>query len=380
MQRNAAYLLVLCVLALAVLGLVVLSSTSPYSDHTVDDKLFYTQRQAAWLVVGVLACVFVSVLDYHWWQRLVWPLFIISLLLLVCCYLPEIGKRVNGSARWINLGVATLQPSELAKLSVVTLFAYWFSKPQVEAGKFTQGVLIPVALAGVPMALILMEVDIGTTLLIGATCGLMMFVGGARLRYLLPIAISAMIATVAVVKLLPERTDRIVAFMDLEAHKLGAGLQQYQGLIAFGSGGVDGLGLGNGRQKMMYLPFAHTDFIFPMIGEELGLKFTLAVIFVYLIIFVCGMSIAVHAKDHFGMLLGFGVVALIGLQAMVNIGVTTALLPNKGLPLPFISYGGSNLVMCLVGVGLLLNIYFQSKPTKAVSQSKQLRVRTLHRI
>ncbi len=380
MQRKAVYLLVLCVLALAVLGLVVLSSTSPYSDDTIDDKLFYTQRQAMWLVIGVVGCVVAALIDYHWWQRLVWVLFAVSLVLLACCFVPEIGKRVNGSARWVDFWLFTFQPSEFAKLSIVAVLAHWFANLQRDHGKFTIGILLPGILAALPMGLILLEVDIGTTLLIGATCGLMMFVGGAGLRYLLPIAAAGMIAVLGVIHMMPERTDRIVAFMDLEAHKLGAGLQQYQGLIAFGSGGVDGLGLGNGRQKMMYLPFAHTDFIFPMIGEELGLKFTLAIIFIYLVIFVCGMSIAVHAKDRFGMLMAFGVVALIGLQAMLNMGVTTALLPNKGLPLPFISYGGSNLVMCLIGVGLLINIYIQGQPTKSTKPPQQLRVRTLHRL
>ena len=141
--------------------------------------------------------------------------------------------------------------------------------------------------------------------------------------------------------------------------KEDAGLQQMQALIAWGSGGMEGLGLGNGRQKMLYLPYAHTDFIFPMIGEELGLRVSLLVVFLFIVIIVCGMTIALHAKDRFGLLLGCGIVSLLGLQAAVNIGVTTSLLPNKGLPLPFISYGGSNLAACLFGIGILLNIYRQ---------------------
>jgi cell division protein FtsW len=177
-----------------------------------------------------------------------------------------------------------------------------------------------------------------------------------------------------------ERMGRLAAFLDPQRFKEDAGLQQMQALIAWGSGGMEGLGLGNGRQKMLYLPYAHTDFIFPMIGEELGLRISLLVVFLFVIIIVCGMMIALHAKDRFGLLLGGGIVSLLGLQAAVNIGVTTSLLPNKGLPLPFISYGGSNLVACLFGVGLLLNIYRQGVLEPANKKQTAMQVRTTPRI
>jgi cell division protein FtsW len=177
-----------------------------------------------------------------------------------------------------------------------------------------------------------------------------------------------------------ERMGRLAAFLDPQRFKEDAGLQQMQALIAWGSGGMEGLGLGNGRQKMLYLPYAHTDFIFPMIGEELGLRMSLLVVFLFVIIIVCGMMIALHAKDRFGLLLGGGIVSLLGLQAAVNIGVTTSLLPNKGLPLPFISYGGSNLVACLFGVGLLLNIYRQGVLEPANKKQTAMQVRTTPRI
>jgi cell division protein FtsW len=177
-----------------------------------------------------------------------------------------------------------------------------------------------------------------------------------------------------------ERMGRLAAFLVPQRFKEDAGLQQMQALIAWGSGGMEGLGLGNGRQKMLYLPYAHTDFIFPMIGEELGLRISLLVVFLFVIIIVCGMMIALHAKDRFGLLLGGGIVSLLGLQAAVNIGVTTSLLPNKGLPLPFISYGGSNLVACLFGVGLLLNIYRQGVLEPANKKQTAMQVRTTPRI
>ncbi len=180
---------------------------------------------------------------------------------------------------------------------------------------------------------------------------------------------------------IPERMARLTAFLHPELYKEDAGLQQMQALIAWGSGGIEGLGLGNGRQKMMYLPYAHTDFIFPMIGEELGLRVSLLVVFLFVVIIVCGMMIALHAKDRFGLLLSSGIVSLLALQAAVNIGVTTSLLPNKGLPLPFISYGGSNLAACLFGIGILLSIYRQGVLEPAANTKRAtLRVRTTPRI
>jgi cell division protein FtsW len=173
------------------------------------------------------------------------------------------------------------------------------------------------------------------------------------------------------------RQSRLLAFLDPEKYQETAGHQQLMGLIAFGSGGIEGLGLGNGRQKMLYLPYAHTDFIFPVIGEELGLRVTLLIVFCYLLILTCGTLISVNAKDRFGMLLGFGCTAILGLQAAINIGVTTSLMPNKGLPLPFISYGGSNLFFCLVCVGILINIYRQGKAQELVA-NPQMMVRVKH--
>ncbi len=225
------------------------------------------------------------------------------------------------------------------------------------------------------MALIAIEVDIGSTALVGMTAVLIMFVAGTRLRLLIPLALFGVAVGVLVVWLMPERTARVLAFLDLEKHRLEEGLQQYMALIAFGSGGIDGLGLGNGRQKFSYLPYAHTDFIFPMIGEELGLRFTLLVVFAYLVLFVCGACISFHARDRFGLLLGFGITMVLTLQAAVNIGVTTALLPNKGLPLPLISYGGSNLLLCLGAIGVLINIHRKGVPIDQGAAATLLRVR-----
>ncbi len=230
---------------------------------------------------------------------------------------------------------------------------------------------------GVPMLLIMREIDMGTTALLAGTMFLVMFVAGAGLRYLAPLPILGLTGLIYLGSHMKGRSERLLAFLDLEKYADSAGLQQLQALIAFGSGGVEGLGLGNGIQKYSYLPEAHTDFIFPMIGEELGLRFTLLVVFCYIIIIVCGTVISMQARDRFGMLLGFGIVAIIALQAALNIGVTTALLPNKGIALPFISYGGSNLLFCMLCIGILINIYRQGvgeKPTDKTTTRLRARV------
>ncbi len=191
------------------------------------------------------------------------------------------------------------------------------------------------------------------------------------------IAILGLVAGVyATMHLDNERLGRMLAFLDPERYKLSDGLQQWQGLIAFGSGGIDGLGLGESRQKMLYLPYAHTDFIFPMIGEELGLRFTLITVFGYLVICLCGALVAMNARDRFGMLMGFGCVMMITLQATVNIGVTTSLLPNKGMPLPFISFGGSNLAVCFFMIGILVNIHRHGNPLVSTDSPALRRVRS----
>src|SRR5213075_2147564 len=207
-----------------------------------------------------------------------------------------------------------------------------------------------------------------------------MFVAGTNPLWLGMISFAGLGGLLIVASRISERMGRLSAFLHPQNYKEDAGLQQMQALIAWGSGGMEGLGLGNGRQKMLYLPYAHTDFIFPMIGVELGLRVSLLVVFLFIIIIVCGMMIALHAKDRFGMLLGCGIVSLLALQAAVNIGVTTSLLPNKGLPLPFISYGGSNLAACLFGIGLLLNIYRQGVLEPAKKKSAVIRARTTPRM
>jgi cell division protein FtsW len=358
MRRKSAYVLFLAVLGLLVIGIVMLFSTSAFARDSHGDAFFFLKRQALWLGVGLIVCIAAALVDYHFWQRTWWLWLAVAAITLAFCFVPHLGMRINGSRRWIGIGPLSFQPSEIAKLAAVFFLAWWFARYEKGAGHPLFGFAIPLAIVSALLALILFEVDLGTTTLIGMTAFVVMFVAGTNpiLLGLLAVIGSSVIFVAAT----HARMERLVAFTNLERYKEDAGLQQMQALIAWGSGGMEGLGLGNGRQKMLYLPYAHTDFIFPMIGEELGLRISLLVVFLFVVVIVCGIMVALHAKDRFGLLTATGVISLIALQAAVNIGVTTSLLPNKGLPLPFISYGGSNLVACLFGVGLLLNIYRQA--------------------
>jgi len=378
MYKKSAYFLFVAVLGLLVIGIVMLFSTSAFARDSHGDTLFFLKRQSIWLGVGLTVCIATALIDYHLWQRTWWIWLGVAAVTLVCCYVPHIGMRINGSRRWVGFGPIGFQPSEIAKLAAVFFLAWWFSRYEQLTKHPLFGFAIPLAVVSSLLALILFEVDLGTTALIGMTTFGLMFVAGTNPILLGLLAILG--GSVIVIGATHSRMERLVAFTDLERYKEDAGLQQMQALIAWGSGGMDGLGLGNGRQKMLYLPYAHTDFIFPMIGEELGLRISLLVVFLFVVVIVCGIVIALHAKDRFGLLAAAGVICLLALQAAVNIGVTTSLLPNKGLPLPFISYGGSNLVTCLFCVGLLLNIYRQAVLEPANKKRTALQARMTPRI
>ena len=362
MQKNVANVLLLTVAGLVALGIVMLFSTGAFARDSHGDMYFFVKKQGFWLVIGTIVALAAASIDYHFWRKHWWIFFAATAVALLLCFIPPIGQRINGSSRWIDVGFTNLQPSEFAKVSSIFFVAWWFSRSDMVFDNFKNGLLLPMSVLALPLGLIVLEVDIGNTALIGATAICMMFAAGAALRWL-ALLIPLGFATIFLVALaVPERVQRLVAFLDPEKHRLTEGLQQWQALIAFGSGGMDGLGLGEGRQKMHYLPYAHTDFIFPMIGEDLGLKATALTVTAFLVIMLCGALISANARDRFGMLLGFGATMLITLQSIVNIGVTTSLLPNKGMPMPFISYGGSNLVVCLFLIGLLVNIHRQGRP------------------
>jgi len=380
MHRKSAYILFLAVLGLLALGIVILFSTGAFAKDAHNDVYYFLRRHAIWLGIGMVGCCLAALVDYHFWQKTWWVWFLFSLVGLALCFLPPLRHKINGSWRWLEFHGITCQPSEFAKLAAVFFLAFWFSRYEAESKQLWRGFIIPMAMVSLLLAFIITEVDLGTTVLIGATSFVVMFIAGTNLALLGTLSLGGISAVLYLATHIAERNSRLLAFLHPEEYKLTAGLQQMQALIAWGSGGIDGLGLGNGRQKMSYLPYAHTDFIFPIVGEELGLRFSLLVILLFVLIIVCGMTIALHARDRFGLLVASGVVSLLGFQAAINIGVVTSLLPNKGLPLPFVSYGGSNLVVALFGVGLLLNIYRQGVLEPATKKQMPLRVKVTPRI
>jgi cell division protein FtsW len=287
-------------------------------------------------------------------------------LALALCFVPGIGDEAKGENRWIVLpGVGLrFQPSEPAKLIIMVVLASWFARYQAEIRSFSRGFLVPCIILGIPLLLILLETDMGTTAGLGAAGLIVMYVAGSRLQFMLPSVAVAVAMLVVMVQQDPNRMRRITAFTNLEEHKEGAGWQQLLALEAFGNGGSEGLGLGNGLVKQKNFPEHHTDFIFPVIGEELGVFVSMGVILCFVVFLLTGMFIALSAPDLFGRLLGIGLTCSIVIPAMMNIGVTTACLPNTGLPLPFVSYGGTNLVFTMAMVGVLLSILRRSRATE----------------
>ena len=361
MRGRTAFILVISMVSLLAVGIVMLQSTGAFARDSHGDMHYFVRRQAVWLLIGLAAMVAAALTDYRWWGKF-WPhLYGLAVVLLLLCFVPPVGMKINGSWRWLNLGFASFQPSELGKVATLVFLAWWYHRHENETKSFLRGFAMPLGAVGVIVGLIALEVDLGASSLIGLTTLCVMFVAGASLLWLVPMLLCGLGGLVYVVRHDPERFARVLAFVDPQKYRLDEGLQQWQAMVAFGAGGVSGVGLGNGRLKMLYLPYAHTDFIFPMVGEELGLRFTLLVVFCFLLILFSGVLISMNAKDRFGMVLGFGITIAIALQAAINIGVTTSMLPNKGMPLPFMSYGGSNLAVTMLLVGILLNINRQGR-------------------
>jgi cell division protein FtsW len=364
-MKVAVTTLAFCVAALLALGLVML-----YSSSMTQVGAHYLMLQLVWCALGLVLCVAATVLDYQLLKKIAWPVFIFALVLLVLVLLPlphGITKKINGAHRWFILPGMRLQPSEFAKLALVIMLAWCGDRYQRQMQNWKRGIVFPGILIALVLGLIFVEPDRGTTILLAAVSGSLLLVAGVRWKHILvPASVGAAGLAVSILHD-PMRMNRIFSWWDLEQHKDGVGYQAYQAMIALGSGGWTGLGLGNGRQKLGFVPEHHTDFIFSIIGEELGLIATLLIIVAFVVVAVCGIYIALNARDTFGFLLATGSTFLIGLQAAINIGVVTSALPNKGLPLPFISYGGSNLLAMLTCVGILFSVARHARPRGAIA-------------
>ena len=379
MRRIPSTLLAI-VLALLALGIVMLASTSSVKAAlTYSDPHHFIKRQLLWLALSIGVGAAVLRFDYHWWQKrpVLAVLGGLSLLLLVLVFVPGIGLKVGGSHRWLRLGPLSFQPSELAKFSLVIVLAAWMTFIGRRARNFVEGLLAPIMGIGLVLGLLLLEPDFGTTLLAGSAGMLIMFAGGSRLGYLACTGGLGVIGFIVAIMHDPVRIKRILAFLWPDKYP-DVAYHLAQSKIAFIRGGWFGVGLGNSIQKQFYLPEAHTDFILAIVGEELGYVATLAVVLLFLGYLVCGLIISLKAQDPYGKLLGFGFTVMTVMQAAINVGVVTGCLPTKGLPLPFISYGGSSLMMSVAGTCVLLNIA-QHSAAKQADEHTQLIGDRVHR-
>ena len=339
-----------------------------FSASTGSSRTNYLLMQPLWCAIGLVGCWFAATIDYRWFKAYPWIPWVIlvgALALLTLVLVPGIKVTVNGASRWLKAGPLTMQPSEYAKIALIIVLAYYGERYQRHMPTFWRGMFVPVVIVSLVVGLIFLEPDVGTALLIGVVSAMMLLIAGIRWRYFLPPVAIALVALGAFLWNNPMRSERIYSWLHLEETKQDKGMQAYQAMVALGSGWPTGVGLGDGRQKLGRIPEHHTDFIFSVIGEELGLSATLFVLAAFLAIVGCGVYIAWNACDNFGMLMASGITFLIGLQAIINIGVVTGSLPNKGLSLPFISYGGSNLIVMLICVGLLANIARRGREVKS---------------
>lgn len=344
----------LTVIILLALGLImVFSSSYPYAYYYFNDGLYFIKKQLMWAAVGAIAMVFTANFDYRNYKRLAFPILAVSFILLLAVLV--VGKDLNGAKRWLGVGGLTFQPSEVAKLALIIYFAASLSQIQNKIKEFKYLFRYWLVL-GLFMLLLLLEPHFSVCIIIGLTLVIVLLVAGARIRYFVMISLPVFFAGVMMVILEPYRLKRLTTFLDPFSDALGSGWQVIQSLYAIGSGGLFGVGFGNSRQKFLYVSEPQNDFIFSIICEELGLIGALAILAIFAVLLWRGMKIAINAPDTFGCLLVTGIIALVGVQVVLNIAVVTSSIPTTGVPLPFFSAGGSSLLFLMAAMGIILNV------------------------
>jgi len=356
-NNHVDFILMGTALILTIVGFImVFSASAVLAQQRFGSNLYFLKRQLIYGIFGFAMMLALSKIDYRRLKRLAYPLIFISILLLILVYIPGIGLKVGGARRWIHIGPFTLQPSEFAKISLIIYLAYYFGKKKEAIKQFKKGILPVLIITLLIIALIYHQPDFGNALFLTLLLFIFLFIAGARLFHLgilvataLPFALYAVFHT-------GYRYRRLAAFLNPWKDPKSTGFQIIQSFLSFGSGQVFGRGLGNGQQKLFFLPAPHTDFIFSVIGEELGFIGVTIIILLFMLLLVRGFRIAHLAQSPFASYLALGITLMIGIQTVINLGVVMGLLPTKGIPLPFISYGGSCLLVMLMGVGILLNI------------------------
>jgi len=352
-------ILLTIILILLAVGLIMISSAGViYSETRFADSYYFFKHQLIYGVLpGLLALYAFSKLDYRFWKKVAVPLFFVSVIFLLLVFVPGIGSRIYGASRWIQLGPFSFQPSEMAKLSIIIYLAAWLESRGMQRIKDVfEGLLPFLGIMGLIGFLIIKQPDTGTLGVIVISSFAIFFISGAKIKHLASLGMVGVLMLWILIKIEPYRLDRISAFLDPGADPQGIGYQINQALLAVGSGGLFGVGLGHSRQKFNYLPEPVGDSIFAVIGEELGLIGASILVILFVALAMRGMKIAKNSPDMFGKLLASGITVWVVAQAFINISANIALVPLTGIPLPFISYGGTSLVFLMAAMGILLNI------------------------
>lgn len=335
---------------------MIYSASYVQADYNFGDSFFYLKRQVLFSVVGIIAMFFIMAVPYGTWKKYSKILLLICFLLLLAVLIPGIGMERNGAQSWIGIGAFSIQPSEFMKLGLIIYLSVYLSINQKYITSFKQGFIPSIILVFTAFGLIMLQPDLGTGVVLILTCMMMIYIAGARLTHFIGLASIGVAGFLYLILSAPYRISRITAFLNPWEDPLGDGFQIIQSLYALGPGGLMGVGLGNSLQKYFYLPEPQTDFIFAILGEELGFIGGSAVIVLFALLFWRGVRVGIEAPDAFGRFLALGIVSMITIQVMINISVVIGLIPVTGITLPFLSYGGSSLTLTMCSVGILLNI------------------------
>lgn len=358
-EQKSSYDLVLLFVTFALMGIglvMLYSSSSIMAQQRFGDSMYFVKRQILFAFIGLAALIVSKNLPYVIYHRLVYVILGASLLSLLLVLLPQVGHRVGGARRWLRLGPLSLQPAEFAKLTLIIYMSYSLAKKKERVREFSVGYVPHLLVTAVFVGLVLMQPDLGTAVIFAALVFLLLFVAGVRLRFLLATGLAVIPLLALAIAQTSYRLERLLAFVNPWRDPSDTSFQLLHSLLALGSGGPLGVGLGSGQQKLFYLPEPHTDFILAVIGEETGMVGIVIVLLLYGLLIYKGVKIASRAPDRYGTYLALGLTLVIGLQALINSAVVMGLLPTKGLPLPFISYGGSSLLTNLTAMGILMNI------------------------
>lgn len=359
--KSGDFLLVILTIGLVIFGIIMVFSASYYQSINESENgspYNYLIRDIIWAALGFILMLVTTALDYRIYKKIALPALIISFILLVLLLIPGVGHKSNGAVRWLGVGGLTIMPGEIAKIAVIIFVAWFLSEKPKRIQSVTRGILPLFGLCGVFGGLILLQPNMSTAITVVAIIVVMMFVAGLKLRYCFGLVGLGAVGIAGILIANPDShwADRITSFLDPFANPLGDGYQVVQSLMALGSGGLFGVGLGKSIQKNLYLPEPQNDFILAIIGEELGYIGLLILMLVYVVLIWRGIHVAVNAPDQFGMLLASGIISMIAIQVVLNIAVVTSSMPPTGVTLPFVSYGGNALMLFMGSMGILLNI------------------------